>query len=84
MHSVERIQELALEWKSSPSDAVFERLRDNIITYMTTSGMTRLKNLTEDEEQDLFLLLFVDQHNNDRLKPCQLKRSLESYSAATI
>lgn len=74
------IQELALAWKTDPTPAILKQLETACITYLYDGPLSRLRNLDEDEKQELNLLLFVQRGEKDH--KTELERSLGSYDPA--
>lgn len=76
MTAENHIQELALIWKTDQDPAILKQLETACITYLYDGPLSRLRNLDEDEKQELNLLLFANR-GKDRLT--ELERSLASY-----
>ena len=73
----DEIQKLVLEYKTEPSAGLLESISSNISAYLKSSPLTRMKNLDEDEMQELLIKLFVRKEDD---RPCELERSLEQYN----
>jgi len=77
----EEIQKLVLEYKEEPTSEKLTQINSRIHAYLTVSPLTRMKNLDDDEMQELLMKLFVRKEED---KPSELERSLEKYRKEQI